>query len=175
MGIDPEHMPYRSMAKAIPPAFASDLFGQLVRHVLRVRYGVEAVSFAQARLDWPRASRRLRHLLRGAGGESPSQGVETQRVVAHSRPRAEPARAEAPLLSSEVGDVRSGGSAAVRPSHALGPSTRARAQRDLGLTMPWGRLSVRARGDLGFGRRRGQLCLLRTSQVSTDGTLPSSL
>ena len=84
MGLDLDHMPYSRMAKAIPPAYASDILGQIARHVLRVRFGVPALSYDDALLDLPRARRQLSHWLRGAGGISPSRGMELTRGAAAS-------------------------------------------------------------------------------------------
>lgn len=47
LGICADHMPYRRLAKAIPPAFAAFIHGAVVRHALRGRHGVAARSRAE--------------------------------------------------------------------------------------------------------------------------------
>ena len=74
--MDAGHMGFTGLAKAIPPAFAAFLFGQVVRHVLRSRFGLQVRSYDEALCDMPRARRELRHWRRGAGGVSDRQGVE---------------------------------------------------------------------------------------------------
>ena len=79
MGLDHDHMPYSRMSKAIPPAYASDILGQIARHVLRVRFGLPVRSYDEALSDFPQARRELSHWLRGAGGVSSTQGLELTR------------------------------------------------------------------------------------------------
>ena len=76
MGIDEGHMPFERLAKAIPPAYSAYLMGFFVRHTLRQRYGVEALTYDEALEDMPKARRQMSHMLRGAGGADPRQGVE---------------------------------------------------------------------------------------------------
>ena len=76
MGVNPAHMSYPRLAKAIPPPFSQHLCGQLTRHVLRARFGVDVPSFDLAYEMGPRAARMLNHLLRGAGGPSASAGLD---------------------------------------------------------------------------------------------------
>ena len=76
MGIDASHMSYAGLAQAIPPDYATFVFGQAVMHTLRTRFGFEVPTFDE-HLAHPRESaRRMMHWLRGAGGTSASQGVE---------------------------------------------------------------------------------------------------
>ena len=79
MGMDAGHMPFGRMAKAIPPAYASYLFGFMVRHTLKSKFGISAPSWDEAQEDLPRERRRMNHLLRGAGSTNPVQGVELVR------------------------------------------------------------------------------------------------
>ena len=76
MGVDVGHMPFARLAKAIPPIYSAYLLGFMVRHTLRQRFGVAALTYDEALRDLPRARRQMRHLLRGAGGDDPRQGVE---------------------------------------------------------------------------------------------------
>ena len=50
MGLDEGHMPFARMAKAIPPAYASFLFGHMVRRTLKERYGVCVPSWDDAQV-----------------------------------------------------------------------------------------------------------------------------
>ena len=45
MGLDVGHMSYAGMAKALPPAYISYVFGQMAMHVARERYGVPSITF----------------------------------------------------------------------------------------------------------------------------------
>ena len=75
MGIDPDHMPYASLAQAIPPAYAEFVFAQACMAACARDFGVPAISF-DAMLNDPRgSSRTLRFWLRGAGDDSPSAGL----------------------------------------------------------------------------------------------------
>ena len=71
-------MDFDRMSKAVPPVYASFAFGQLARHTLRQRYGLDVPSYDAARLDLPRARRRMLHLRRGAGGTSASLGMQLE-------------------------------------------------------------------------------------------------
>ena len=86
MGLDVGHMPFGRMAKAIPPAYACAVVGQIVRHVLRTRFGVPALSYDEALLDMSRARRQLDHWGRGAGGVSQLAGLELVSRVADVEP-----------------------------------------------------------------------------------------
>ena len=90
MGLDIGHMGFDRMAKAIPPAYASYTLGAMVRHVLQTRFGIRALSFDEARSDWPAAQRQMRLWIRGAGGVSPTLGLRLeapreQRDAKHSQ------------------------------------------------------------------------------------------
>ena len=86
MGLDEDHMPFARMAKAIPPVYAAFLFGQVVRHALKSRFGVSVPSWDDAQSDLPRARREMAHLLRGAGGVSPHMGVELTTIGPDQKP-----------------------------------------------------------------------------------------
>ena len=76
MGLDVDHMPFARMAKAIPPSYASFIFGEITRHVLRSQYGLLAPSWGEAQKDLAGARREMALWTRGGGGTDPSQGVE---------------------------------------------------------------------------------------------------
>ena len=78
MGVDAAHMPYDHLVKAVPPAYASFVVGQMVRLELRRRFGISALSYDEALSDLPEARRSLRHLMRGAGGTSASLGLSSE-------------------------------------------------------------------------------------------------
>ena len=75
MGLDVGHMGYASMAKALPPAYISYVFGQMAMHVARERYGVPSITFDEMLADPAAARRQMYHLLRGAGGTSPQADI----------------------------------------------------------------------------------------------------
>jgi hypothetical protein len=76
MGIDPGHMTYLELAQAIPPDYASFIVGQAVQHALRSRYGVDVITLDALDADRGAAQAQMRlHLLRGAGGVSPTSGM----------------------------------------------------------------------------------------------------
>ena len=61
MGVDLAHMSYSRLAKAILPPFAQHLCGQLTRHILRARFGVDVPHFDLAHEMGPRVARMLNH------------------------------------------------------------------------------------------------------------------
>ena len=65
--------------------------GQLAMHTLRERYGISPIPFSEMLASPSRSQRALRMLIRGAGGTSPSLGLEF--VPA----RAEPEKESSPL------------------------------------------------------------------------------
>ena len=99
MDLDVSHMPYASMAKAIPPAYAAYCVGQMAMFTLRRRFGVRTIGFTEM-LRRPVESRRyLAHLLQGAGHESAGSGVgAVPRAVASSGDEA-PARSDGASVS----------------------------------------------------------------------------
>ena len=81
MGLDPGHMPFARVAKALPPAYMAYCTGLAAMHVVSQRFGFAPVSY-DAFLAAPGVSRRrMAHLLdEGAGGMSPHTGVSLQRA-----------------------------------------------------------------------------------------------
>jgi hypothetical protein len=75
MGMDPGHMSFARMRKALPPAYISYVVGQMAMHRLRTYYGLPVVSFDVMRRSPARHVGLLRHWRRGAGGASPSMGL----------------------------------------------------------------------------------------------------
>jgi len=75
MGLDPGHMRYLSMSKALPPAYISYVFGQMAMHVAHERFGVPMITYDDMLADPAGARRQMLHLLRGAGGVSPRADV----------------------------------------------------------------------------------------------------
>ena len=87
MGMDPGHMSFARMRKALPPAYISYVVGQMAMHRLRTYYGLPVVSFDVMRRSPARHVGLLRHWRRGAGGASPSMGLSmvggpTDRAIA---------------------------------------------------------------------------------------------
>ena len=76
MGLDPGHMPHPRMAKALPPAYMEYVTGQMAMHVLRERHGLQVIPYSEKLAEPERCTRALRHLIRGAGGTSPSLGLQ---------------------------------------------------------------------------------------------------
>ena len=99
MGLDVGHMDYAGLAQAIPPSYASYVFGQACMREVERKFGIPVITFDEM-LANPAASRRkMHHWLAGAGGVSPDQGVEIGAVrPAASRGAAErtPAEPEEP-------------------------------------------------------------------------------
>ena len=98
MGLDVGHMPFARMAKAIPPAYAAMIYGEIARHVLRRDYGINALRWDEAQDNLPKARREMVLLLRGGGGVDPNQGVEFSKAEDLPTESGE-ARAAAPSLS----------------------------------------------------------------------------
>ena len=108
MGLDAGHMGFDRMAKAIPPAYASFAFGQMVRYVLRARYGLTVPSFDEARRDWPGARRQMQFWRRGAGGTSPALGLGFEPVTRSTGTSVQPVGG-GEVAQTERGPRRSGG------------------------------------------------------------------
>ena len=90
MGLDVGHMDYAGLAQAIPPSYASYVFGQACMREVERKFGIPVITFDEM-LANPAASRRkMHHWLAGAGGVSPDQGVEIGAV----RPAASSGAAE---------------------------------------------------------------------------------
>ena len=110
MGLDAGHMGFDRMAKAIPPAYASFAFGQMVRYVLRARYGLTVPSFDEARRDWPGARRQMQFWRRGAGGTSPALGLWASSQLLDPRGlRCSPSAVVRSLRLREAPDAAEGG------------------------------------------------------------------
>ena len=94
MGLDADHMGYAAMTQAIPPAFSQLIFAQACMRELEHVYGVTPILFDEVEENPDECRRRMWHLRRGAGGDSPDQGVEfeagpsSEAVAAVERSRA---------------------------------------------------------------------------------------
>ena len=78
MGMDVGHMTFGRLRKALPPAFIAYAVGQMVMHHLRTRYGMPVVSYDEMLQEPSRHWAQLRHWQRGAGGTSPSMGLQLE-------------------------------------------------------------------------------------------------
>jgi len=102
MGVDPGYKPFARLAKALPPAYISYIFGQMAMRQVESEFGIEAITFDQYEASRYESRMRMRHLLRGAGGASPALGVSLTRASCASRPRSSAARA--PRVESRTAD-----------------------------------------------------------------------
>ena len=76
MGVDSDHMDYRGLARATPPAYGEYIFGQAAMRAVERRFGLKAITFDDYLANPERSRRQMSHWLRGVGGVSPDQGVE---------------------------------------------------------------------------------------------------
>ena len=76
MGIDRGHMSYEGLTQAVPPVYAQLIFGQACMRAVEQEFAIRPILFDEYEKDPEAAERRMAHLLLGAGGVSPSQGVE---------------------------------------------------------------------------------------------------
>ena len=76
MGIDAEHMPYARLVKALPPAYLSLLVGQMAMRQVEAGFGIAPITFDDFEASPSECRQRMRHLLRGAGGETPTLGLQ---------------------------------------------------------------------------------------------------
>jgi hypothetical protein len=76
MGLDRDHMSYESMTQAVPPAFSELIFSQACMRSLAKELNFPVITYDEYEADPAGAERRMSHLVRGAGGASPNQGVE---------------------------------------------------------------------------------------------------
>jgi hypothetical protein len=87
------------LAQAIPPSYASYVFGQACMREVERKFGIPVITFDEMLANPAASRRRMHHWLAGAGGVSPDQGVEISAVrPAASRGAAErtPAEPEEP-------------------------------------------------------------------------------
>ena len=81
MGVDRDHMEYPGLAQAIPPVYAQLVFSQACMREVESKFGLEAITFDEFMRNPSESRRKMIHWLRGAGGDSPQQGV-----LFHGRP-----------------------------------------------------------------------------------------
>ena len=75
MGVDLDHMSYAELSQAVPPVYASYLYGQLAMHACHREFGMPIMSYDDMLRD-PEGSRRvMRHWLRGVGDVSATSGM----------------------------------------------------------------------------------------------------
>ena len=98
MGMDRDHMSYEGMSQAIPPVYSRLVFAQACMRSVEREFGIEAITFDEMEADPGRARRLMAHWIEGAGGASPSQGVEFAKPIAAADARAEIAPAGAPRV-----------------------------------------------------------------------------
>ena len=71
MGVDDDHMDYEGLAQAIPPVYAQYIFGQACMREVEREFGIPAITYDEMLANRSSARRKMRHWLRGAGGEPP--------------------------------------------------------------------------------------------------------
>lgn len=126
MGLDDGHMSYLGMTQAIPPVYSELIFAQACMRAVEAEFGVAAITFDDYERDPDGCSRRMEHLLRGAGGAAPSQGVEFAPAVSsgdevgvQSPPRGQ-GSGPRPQLSDRRGDGTPAYAAVYEGRHAGG-------------------------------------------------------
>ena len=106
MGIDDDHMTYAGLSQAIPPAYSQLVFAQACMRDLEQEFGVVPILYDEFEAAPVESRRKLSHLLRGAGGEAPSQGVEFSRAPLSGAQRlGEAARTERVGAAGKPGPV----------------------------------------------------------------------
>ena len=81
MGIDVGHMEYATLAQAIPPSYSHLVFSQMCMRMASRWFGAPIISYDDRvrRPHW--AQQQMAMWLRGAGGESPSLGLQIVQAV----------------------------------------------------------------------------------------------
>ena len=109
MGVDTDHMDYAGLSQAIPPDYAQLIFGQACMAECKRRFGIKPVTFDDFEANPAVAARRMRHLLRGAGDDDGTTGME---FVAPT-----PTRPDAGGCDRRRGDAVEVGAGQARPSY----------------------------------------------------------
>ena len=76
MEIDEHHMDYAGLSQAIPPVYSEYIFAQACMRQVEAEFGLEPITYDDYRARPSRSRRVMAHMLRGAGGIDPSQGLD---------------------------------------------------------------------------------------------------